>query len=167
MFFLLQTFIKSDKNFKYNLQNIYGLGKARSDIILKRNGLIEPLKSRNLRKSISSKFKNQFKRLPITLARRLKQEEKKNYKNILELQSYKSLRHKLGYPVRGQRTRTNSHTQKVLATKKNLALQPIVKKKNINTPLKKAPFKKQKKNVKAKSVQKKKVTKTKPSKYKI
>jgi small subunit ribosomal protein S13 len=167
MFFLIQTFIKSSKNFKYNLQNIYGIGKYRSAKALEINGLLQTIKSGDLRRFIRSKLKTQFKKYPITLARRLRQRHKKQYNAILELQAYRGLRHKLGYPARGQRTKTNAHTQKVLSIKKNLALQPIIKKKEIKKPFKKTSNNKQKMKVKAKPTQKKKVVKAKLSKYKI
>jgi len=167
MFFIIQTFIKNTKILKYNLKEIYGIGKQRSEKTLKINGLIESIKSRDLRKSIRTQLKKRFKSLRITLARRLKQRRKKQYNAILELQAYRGIRHKLGYPVRGQRTRTNARTQKVLALKKNLALQPLSKKKITKVPIKKIIPKKSKAKVKPKAPQKKKVAKTKPSKYKI
>jgi len=39
---------------------------------------------------------------------------KKRINNHISIKSYKGLRHKNGYPVRGQRTRTNSKTQRKL-----------------------------------------------------
>lgn len=42
----------------------------------------------------------------------LRQEVYKNIKRLKDIKSYKGLRHKLGLPVRGQRTRTNAVTRK-------------------------------------------------------
>jgi small subunit ribosomal protein S13 len=156
MFFLLQTFIKGENIFNYNLQRVYGIGKNTSKKTLQINGLIQTIKSKYLRKSIKENLKVTLKDSYSPLGRRLKQQHKKDYSAVLELQSYKALRHKSGYPVRGQRTRTNAHTQKVLEKKKNLALQPIPRKKNTNFKFKKGQYKNTKAKNKLKQTQKKK-----------
>ena len=157
MFFLIQTLIKDNRILKYNLQNIYGIGKYRAEKAIIINGLIQPIKSIELRKSIRSLLKKRFKSFRVTLARRLKQKHKKQYNTILELQAYKGLRHKLGYPARGQRTRTNAKTQKLLTRKKNLIIQPIKIKKVEKPFLKKVQQnKKLKSKAKPSQTQKKK-----------
>ncbi len=50
---------------------------------------------------------------------RLKRVVSTNIKNLIDIQSYKGLRHSLFLPVRGQRTRTNAGTRRNFRLKKD------------------------------------------------
>jgi small subunit ribosomal protein S13 len=57
----------------------------------------------------------------ITLSEvRLKRIIGANIKNLIDINSYKGIRHSMFLPVRGQRTRTNSGTRRSLRSNKNL-----------------------------------------------
>lgn len=53
---------------------------------------------------------------------RLKRVIGANIKNLIDINSYKGARHAMFLPVRGQRTRTNSGTRRLLRVKKDAAL---------------------------------------------
>lgn len=113
-------------------------------------------------------IKRNFSQFPKVLARNLKQFYKAGCQRLIDNKSYRGTRHKLGYPVRGQRTRTNASIQKRLH--KRWITQTYNKPKK--TPIKakrKIPFiKKPKLKSATKTVQKKKQPTTpKQSKYKI
>jgi small subunit ribosomal protein S13 len=93
------------------LTYIYGIGRSSADAICKR-AKVDPNKMMNdlsldevndLRKLIESEYK---------VEGRLRSEIGLNIKRLMDIGSYRGLRHRKGLPVRGQRTRTNSRTRK-------------------------------------------------------
>ena len=79
-----------------SLRKIFGLNIRKKPRKLK-------IKQKNLIKKILSKNK---------LGKQLKLEIQKKIEFYIEIKSYKGMRHKFKYPVRGQRTRTNAKTIK-------------------------------------------------------
>lgn len=79
-----------------SLRKIFGLNIRKKPRKLK-------IKQKNLIKKILSKNK---------LGKQLKLEIQKRIEFYIEIKSYKGMRHKFKYPVRGQRTRTNAKTIK-------------------------------------------------------
>jgi len=91
--------------------NNYGIGKNKSIEILKHVGL-------NLRKQPKVlKLKQQIdveKKLKKSLhGKKCKDNVKDLILFLTKIKTYKGVRHKLGYPVRGQRTHTNAKTKKL------------------------------------------------------
>ena len=64
-----------------------------------------------LKKNLLFKTENFFKKQQINKSKLLKEIIKKNIEFMIELKSYRGIRHKLKYPVRGQRTHTNAKTR--------------------------------------------------------
>ena len=100
-----------NKHVHVSLTYIYGIGRSSADKICKRAN-VEPTKMMNdlsldevneLRKLIESEYK---------VEGRLRSEIGLNIKRLMDIGSYRGLRHRKGLPVRGQRTRTNSRTRK-------------------------------------------------------
>jgi small subunit ribosomal protein S13 len=166
MFFFLQTAIPEKTHLEKGLRAVFGVGEKTAKITLKIHGLLKTVRGKNLRRFHVRNMKYYFNQYPRILARDLKQNYKLTCQRLVNNSSYRGLRHRLGYPVRGQRTRTNATIQKRLhkrwivktytkPTKFSKKVQPIVRKKK---PVLKKP----------KPVQKKKQPVTpKPSKYKI
>lgn len=93
------------------LRYIYGIGPKRAEIIIKSEDLdpdkrVKDLSEEEVRK-ITQYINENFK-----VEGELKQEVQKNIKRLIEISSYRGLRHRMGLPVRGQRTKTNSRTRK-------------------------------------------------------
>lgn len=103
--------IPDNKRLEISLTYIYGVGRKLS------NQIIEKL---NLDKNMRAKMLNedQIARLNAVLQSEyvvegdLRRQIQNNIKRLVGIHCYRGLRHRLGLPVRGQRTRTNSRTRK-------------------------------------------------------
>ena len=100
-----------NKRIEISLTYIYGIGRPRSKVILKKAGVDESLKVRdlteeqvsNIRKVIDQEGKVEGD---------LKKEVSMNIKRLMDIGCYRGMRHRRGLPVRGQRTHTNARTRK-------------------------------------------------------
>ena len=93
------------------LTYIYGIGRSKSKEILDKVGIDEHTKVEdwtddNVR-SISGLIQDEYK-----VEGELRSEIQMNIKRLMDIASYRGLRHRKGLPVRGQRTRTNARTRK-------------------------------------------------------
>jgi small subunit ribosomal protein S13 len=168
MIFFLQTAITEKPHFEKSLQAIYGVGEPTAQLTLKINGLLKNVRGKELRRFHKINLKRNFSQFPRILARDLKQFYKISCQRLINNQSYKGVRHKLGYPVRGQRTRTNASIQKRLHKRWLIQTYSKPTKAFIKSKKKKPVIKKPKPKAATKPVQKKKQPATpKQSKYKI
>lgn len=93
------------------LRTIYGIGRSNAWEVLAK-AEIEP------RKRVSEWNEEEIARLrsileqEYTVEGQLRAEVQMNIRRLIEIGSYRGMRHKLGLPVRGQRTRTNARTRK-------------------------------------------------------
>ncbi len=102
--------IPNNKRVVISLTYIYGVGLATAKKILKENGISEDIRVKDLsdeqinalRKSLDS----------YRLEGDLRREVQLNIKRLMEIASYRGMRHRKGLPVRGQRTKTNARTRK-------------------------------------------------------
>ena len=100
-----------NKHVNIALTYIYGLGRSAANRICELtktdpNRMINDLSEDELsliRKTIDENYKTEG---------RLRSEIGLNIKRLIDIGSYRGLRHRKGLPVRGQRTRTNSRTRK-------------------------------------------------------
>ena len=93
------------------LTYIFGIGKSKARAILTQAGIEEDTKveawtDENVRE-ISSIIQEEHK-----VEGELRSEVQLNIKRLMDIASYRGLRHRKGLPVRGQRTRTNARTRK-------------------------------------------------------
>ncbi len=103
--------IPNDKKLWVSLMNVYGIGTKRAhdvckDTNIEENTLVKDLSEAQLdviRKYIEENYK---------LEGALRQEIFRDIKILKDIRCYRGIRHKLGLPVRGQRTRHNAHTRK-------------------------------------------------------
>jgi small subunit ribosomal protein S13 len=99
------------KRAEIGLTYIYGIGRTRSNSILHRTG-VDP------NKKISELTEDEVNRIRIVIEQEgavegdLRKEISMNIKRLIEMGSYRGLRHRRGLPVRGQRTHTNARTRK-------------------------------------------------------
>nr|ARW68764.1 ribosomal protein S13 [Palisada sp.] len=110
--------IPKNKRIEIGLTYIYGIGLSRSQEILEEINLNKNIKVKDLNDeqiiSIRNILSNNYE-----LEGNLKRLEAGNIKRLMEIGSYKGRRHRLGLPLRGQRTRTNARTRR--GTKKTIA----------------------------------------------
>jgi small subunit ribosomal protein S13 len=93
------------------LTYIFGIGKPRAEMILNEAGIDENKKvqdwtddeQNNIRNIIGSKFK---------IEGELRSEVQMNIKRLMDIGTYRGIRHRTGLPVRGQSTKNNARTRK-------------------------------------------------------
>lgn len=100
-----------DKRVEVALTYIYGLGKTTSQQILARTGINPDTRVRDLTEDEVSKLREAIDK-GYKVEGDLRREESMNVKRLIDIGSYRGLRHRRGLPVRGQRTRTNARTRK-------------------------------------------------------
>ncbi len=103
--------IPRDKHISIALTYIFGVGRSRANKILDDLDIEKTLKTRDLSEAEISKIREYIDN-NIKVEGDLKREVTQNIKRLIEINSYKGIRHKRGLPVRGQRTHTNARTRK-------------------------------------------------------
>ncbi|MCD6545175.1 MAG: 30S ribosomal protein S13 [Candidatus Heimdallarchaeaceae archaeon] len=93
------------------LTYIYGIGRTRANEILKATDIDPNKRVKDLTEEEISKI-TQFINENYKIEGELRQEVQRNIKRLIDIGCYRGIRHRLGLPVRGQRTRTNARTRK-------------------------------------------------------
>ncbi len=99
------------KRAEIGLTYIYGVGRTRAKSILFRSGINPDTRVADLTEEEVSKIR-QILEDEGAVEGDLRKELSMNIKRLIEMGSYRGLRHRRGLPVRGQRTHTNSRTRK-------------------------------------------------------
>jgi small subunit ribosomal protein S13 len=89
---------------------IYGIGRARARLICDAASISATAKVKDLSDAEMDRLREQVGKF--TIEGDLRREVSMNIKRLMDLGSYRGLRHKRGLPLRGQRTRTNARTRK-------------------------------------------------------
>ncbi len=92
------------------LTAILGIGRSRARRICDAAGIGHSVKIKDLSDGQMDKLREQVSK--ITVEGDLRREVSMNIKRLMDLGSYRGLRHRRGLPVRGQRTHTNARTRK-------------------------------------------------------
>lgn len=100
-----------DKRIEVALTYIYGLGLTLSKEILAATGVNPDTRVRDLTEEEISKLREAIDK-NYKVEGDLRREEQLNIKRLIEIGSYRGKRHRMGLPVRGQRTKTNARTRK-------------------------------------------------------
>jgi len=103
--------IPNDKRIEIALTYIHGIGRQISNEILKKVNIdpstrankISPDEINRLNETIQNEY---------TVEGDLRREVSSNIKRLMQIHSYRGMRHRMGLPVRGQRTSTNARTRK-------------------------------------------------------
>ncbi|MEO8168686.1 MAG: 30S ribosomal protein S13 [bacterium] len=93
------------------LQYIFGIGTATAESILTKAGISFDKKVGDLNDDEVAKIRSIIT-ADFKVEGALRGEVQSNIKRLMDIGSYRGLRHRRGLPVRGQRTRTNSRTRK-------------------------------------------------------
>jgi small subunit ribosomal protein S13 len=103
--------IPEDKKVPYSLAYIYGIGIKSGFKICEKAGVDPEKRVRELTQEEIAKIRqiveNEYK-----VEGELRKEIAMNIRRLIDIGCYRGIRHKLGLPVRGQRTRTNARTRK-------------------------------------------------------
>jgi len=100
-----------DKKVEIGLTYIYGIGRHAALEILQKAGIDASLRIRDLTDADVNKIRGVIER-DHKVEGALRTEVAMNIKRLMDIGSYRGIRHRRGLPVRGQRTHTNARTKK-------------------------------------------------------
>jgi len=100
-----------DKKVEIGLTYIYGIGRAVARKILADTGVSSDLRVRDLSDADVNRLRQAIER-DYRVEGALRTEVAMNIKRLMDIGSYRGIRHRRGLPVRGQRTHTNARTKK-------------------------------------------------------
>jgi len=100
-----------EKRVEIGLTYIFGIGRARSNEILAKTGINPDTRVRDLTDDEIAKLRDTIEK-GYTVEGDLRREVALNIKRLTEIRCYRGIRHRMGLPVRGQRTKTNARTRK-------------------------------------------------------
>ena len=100
-----------DKKVEIGLTYIYGIGRVTARRILSSAGVDASQRIRDLNDADVNKLRQEIER-NYRVEGALRTEVAMNIKRLMDIGSYRGIRHRRGLPVRGQRTHTNARTKK-------------------------------------------------------
>ncbi|WLD93553.1 30S ribosomal protein S13 [Alkalihalobacillus sp. AL-G] len=102
--------IPRDKRVVISLTYVFGIGKSTAQQVLAEAGVSEETRVRDLTEEELTKIREIVDRFKVEGD--LRREVSLNIKRLIEIGSYRGIRHRRGLPVRGQNTKNNSRTRK-------------------------------------------------------
>ena len=102
--------IPRNKRVEISLTYIFGIGRSTSNKILGVTGIDKDTKVKDLTEEQVAQIRNFVEEYKVE--GELRKEIRLNIKRLLDIKSYRGLRHRNGLPVRGQKTKTNARTRK-------------------------------------------------------
>ena len=102
--------IPRDKRIVVALTYIYGIGDATAKKILADANVSEDIRTKDLSEEQLSAIRTEVAK--VKTEGDLRREVALNIKRLMEIGSYRGMRHRRGLPVRGQNTRNNARTRK-------------------------------------------------------
>jgi small subunit ribosomal protein S13 len=99
-----------DKRIEYGLTYIYGIGLTRSHQILAATGVNPDTRVKDLSDADVAALRGEIENYQVEGD--LRRLEAMNIKRLVDIGCYRGRRHRMGLPVRGQRTRTNARTRR-------------------------------------------------------
>ena len=97
--------LPNDKRIEIALTYIYGIGRTSADEIIAQTGINPDTRVKDLTEDEVAKIRDQIEN-------NYKREVQSNIKRLSDIGCLRGRRHRLGLPVRGQRTKTNARTRK-------------------------------------------------------
>lgn len=103
--------IPDNKRLEVSLTYIYGIGRHLANELIEKLGLDPNMRAHKLTQDDIARI-NALLQTNYVVEGDLRRQIQNNIKRLVSIHSYRGLRHRLGLPVRGQRSRTNSRTRK-------------------------------------------------------
>jgi small subunit ribosomal protein S13 len=100
-----------EKRVEIGLTYIYGIGPTRAKQVLAQTGINPDTRVKNLTEAEQSTLREVIEKT-YKVEGDLRSEVGQNIKRLMDIGSYRGMRHRRGLPVRGQRTKTNARTRK-------------------------------------------------------
>lgn len=105
------TDLPREKRVEIGLTYIFGIGRSSANEILAATGINPDTRVKDLSEDEVSKLRDYIDK-NYTVEGDLRREVALDIKRLIEIGSYRGLRHRRGLPVRGQRSKTNARTRK-------------------------------------------------------
>jgi small subunit ribosomal protein S13 len=102
--------IPDGKRIEISLTYIFGIGRSTAQQILQETGIDPGIQAKDLTEEEVIKLRDAVEKREVEGD--LRRERSQNVKRLMEIGSYRGLRHRRGLPVRGQRTKTNARGRK-------------------------------------------------------
>ena len=103
--------LPTDKRIVVALTYIYGIGPTTAKKLLASAGVSPDIRVKNLSDEDAGKLRSLIER-EYKVEGALRSEMAMNIKRLMDIGSYRGIRHRRGLPLRGQRTHTNARTRK-------------------------------------------------------
>ncbi len=108
---ILGVDIPDNKRLEISLTYIYGIGLSKSQEIMAKLKLNPDMRAGKLTSDDIARLTNLIQ-TEYVVEGDLRRQVQNNIKRLVSIHCYRGMRHRLGLPVRGQRTRTNARTRK-------------------------------------------------------
>lgn len=108
---IANTDLKANKRIDIALSYIFGVGRSSALKIVDKVGIDGDKKVKDLTDDEINKIRKEIE-LEYKVEGELRTEIKMNIKRLIDIKSYRGVRHRRGLPVRGQRSKTNARTRK-------------------------------------------------------
>lgn len=109
---ILGVDIPKEKRIDISLTYLYGVGRVTSLRLLKEAGIEPSKRAKTLSDEEVARITNTIQKSGMKVEGDLRRDISQNIKRLMDIGSWRGMRHKKGLPVRGQRTRTNARTRK-------------------------------------------------------
>ena len=100
-----------DKRIEIGLTYIYGIGRTKAGEILAKTGVDPDIRVKDLTEDDIGKIRDVIDK-EYVVEGDVRRATALNIKRLIEINCYRGKRHRMGLPVRGQRTKTNARTRK-------------------------------------------------------
>jgi len=104
--------LPKDKRVEVALTYVFGIGESMAKRILSKAGVSFDVRVKNLKDDEIARIVNIMNTDNVKVEGDLRREVSMNIKRLVDIGTYRGIRHRKGLPLRGQRTRTNSRTRK-------------------------------------------------------
>ena len=102
--------LPSYKHVEIGLTHIYGIGRPTAQRLCDAAGVARDIKVQDLTEEQAESLRQQV--ADLSVEGDLRREVSMNIKRLMDMASYRGIRHRRGLPLRGQRTKTNARTRK-------------------------------------------------------
>lgn len=100
-----------EKRVEIGLTYIFGIGRSTSNAVLAKTGVNPDTRVKDLTDDEVQRLRDEIDQT-LKVEGDLRREVALNIKRLIEIGSYRGVRHRRGLPVRGQRSKTNARTRK-------------------------------------------------------
>jgi small subunit ribosomal protein S13 len=104
--------IPKEKRIEISMTYLFGIGRVLANKILKEAGIDPAKRAKDLSGEEVSLIANAIQKGGYRIEGDLRRDISQNIKRLMDIGSWRGMRHKKGLPARGQRTRTNARTRK-------------------------------------------------------